>query len=195
MSSKKPHNLTDIYSYHIYSQLHQTLKEEEIEPLQALLLLNRFSADLREVMRAGFAEFGISQSKYYILLYLHENSDRSITPSQIASFSGLSRATTSELIDGLDHEGLIERNICADDRRMIYVSITQKGREFLKKVLPVYHAVSAQLVSCLDENDAAQLASVIQKLSMQLDKMKAEAREKKAQAAENTAKQSVSQKK
>ncbi|MFM9445701.1 MarR family winged helix-turn-helix transcriptional regulator [Streptomyces acidiscabies] len=52
----------------------------------------------------------------------------------------LSQSALSRLIGRLEKDGLVERSVCAEDRRGVYVSLTQKGRGVHTEVLPLQRA-------------------------------------------------------
>ncbi|GHH10362.1 MarR family winged helix-turn-helix transcriptional regulator [Streptomyces lanatus] len=49
----------------------------------------------------------------------------------------LSQSALSRLIGRLEKDGLLERSVCAEDRRGVYVTLTRKGRELHAEVLPL----------------------------------------------------------
>ncbi len=52
----------------------------------------------------------------------------------------LSQSALSRLIARLERDGLVERSVCAEDRRGVYVALTGKGRELHARVLPLQRA-------------------------------------------------------
>ncbi|GGY60368.1 MarR family transcriptional regulator [Streptomyces geysiriensis] len=64
----------------------------------------------------------------------------------------LSQSALSRLIARLEKDGLVERSMCAEDRRGVYVALTCRGRELHARVLPLQRAVLARMLG--DEEDA-----------------------------------------
>ncbi|CAL9641244.1 MarR family winged helix-turn-helix transcriptional regulator [Streptomyces sp. enrichment culture] len=56
----------------------------------------------------------------------------------------LSQSALSRLIARLEKDGLVERSVCVEDRRGVYVALTQKGRDLHAEVLPVQRAALAR---------------------------------------------------
>lgn len=52
----------------------------------------------------------------------------------------LSQSALSRLIARLEKDGLVERSVCLEDRRGVYVQLTPKGRELHAETLPVQRA-------------------------------------------------------
>ncbi|MFE0850865.1 MarR family winged helix-turn-helix transcriptional regulator [Streptomyces rochei] len=63
----------------------------------------------------------------------------------------LSQSALSRLIARLEKDGLVERSMCAEDRRGVYVALTRRGRELYARVLPLQRAVLARMLG--DEED------------------------------------------
>ncbi|MEU3527674.1 MarR family transcriptional regulator [Streptomyces sp. NPDC038707] len=53
----------------------------------------------------------------------------------------LSQSALSRLIGRLEKDGLVERSVCAEDRRGVWVALTPRGRALHAEVLPLQRAV------------------------------------------------------
>ncbi|MFF3850226.1 MarR family winged helix-turn-helix transcriptional regulator [Streptomyces sp. NPDC002328] len=60
---------------------------------------------------------------------------------EIADRVHLSQSALSRLIARLEKDGLVEREMCPEDRRGVRVALTGKGRALHDEVLPVQRAV------------------------------------------------------
>ncbi|MEU0026955.1 MarR family transcriptional regulator [Streptomyces sp. NPDC006335] len=58
----------------------------------------------------------------------------------------LSQSALSRLIARLEKDGLVERGLCAEDRRGVRVSLTSKGRALHRDALPVQRAVLTRML-------------------------------------------------
>ncbi|MFD8519858.1 MarR family transcriptional regulator [Streptomyces capillispiralis] len=59
----------------------------------------------------------------------------------------LSQSALSRLIARLEKEGLVERGMCAEDRRGVRVVLSEKGRALHGELLPVQREVLARMLS------------------------------------------------
>jgi DNA-binding MarR family transcriptional regulator len=59
----------------------------------------------------------------------------------------LSQSALSRLIARLEKDGLVERGMCAEDRRGVRVTLTDKGRALHGEVLPVQRAVLTKMLT------------------------------------------------
>ncbi|MCH0572926.1 MarR family transcriptional regulator [Streptomyces sp. MUM 136J] len=53
----------------------------------------------------------------------------------------LSQSALSRLIGRLEKDGLVQRSVCAEDRRGVWVALTGKGRRLHDEVLPLQREV------------------------------------------------------
>lgn len=58
----------------------------------------------------------------------------------------LSQSALSRLIGRLEKDGLVERSMCAEDRRGVFVALTRKGRDLHAEVQPLQRAVLARML-------------------------------------------------
>jgi DNA-binding MarR family transcriptional regulator len=58
----------------------------------------------------------------------------------------LSQSALSRLIGRLEKDGLVERSVCAEDRRGVWVTLTPKGRALHARVLPLQRDVLARML-------------------------------------------------
>ncbi|WP_405884881.1 MarR family transcriptional regulator [Streptomyces sp. NBC_01136] len=64
----------------------------------------------------------------------------------IADRVHLSQSALSRLIGRLEKDGLVERRLCLEDRRGVWVALTQKGRDLHTEVRPLQRAVLARML-------------------------------------------------
>ncbi|MET7775918.1 MarR family transcriptional regulator [Streptomyces mirabilis] len=72
----------------------------------------------------------------------------------IADRVHLSQSALSRLIGRLEKDGLVERTVCLEDRRGVWVALTRKGRDLHTEVLPLQRAVLARMLNATDDNAA-----------------------------------------
>ncbi|MFF4353507.1 MarR family winged helix-turn-helix transcriptional regulator [Streptomyces sp. NPDC001530] len=65
----------------------------------------------------------------------------------IAGQVHLSQSALSRLIGRLEKDGLVERTVCEEDRRGVWVALTKKGRDLHSEVLPLQRAVLARMLT------------------------------------------------
>ncbi|MEV6136445.1 MarR family transcriptional regulator [Nocardia sp. NPDC051990] len=61
--------------------------------------------------------------------------------SDLANDIYLSQSALSRAVARLERDGLVTRSMCADDRRAIFVCLTEKGREVYESAQPTHREV------------------------------------------------------
>ncbi|MFJ9711542.1 MarR family winged helix-turn-helix transcriptional regulator [Streptomyces sp. NPDC101234] len=59
----------------------------------------------------------------------------------------LSQSALSRLIGRLEKDGLVERSVCVEDRRGVWVALTAKGRALHAEVRPMQRAVLERMLA------------------------------------------------
>ncbi|MEW1777030.1 MarR family transcriptional regulator [Streptomyces sp. NPDC086777] len=62
----------------------------------------------------------------------------------------LSQSALSRLIGRLEKDGLVERSVCVEDRRGVWVALTAKGRALHAEVCPLQRAVLGRMLEGAD---------------------------------------------
>jgi DNA-binding MarR family transcriptional regulator len=85
-------------------------------------------------------------SEYEVLERLAELPEHSAKVATIAKSVHLSQSALSRLIGRLEKEGLVERSVCAEDRRGVWGALTRKGRDLHAEGLPLQREVLARML-------------------------------------------------
>lgn len=101
------------------------------EPLQVLELLSL----VEKIYNQGELEpfIDLVQTPKRVLIYL--NGKDKVRPSEIGESLRMSRPSVTTHLKGLEQEGLITREINPDNRREVYVSLTDAGREAFENLI------------------------------------------------------------
>ncbi|CAM4162402.1 MarR family transcriptional regulator [Paenibacillus alkaliterrae] len=77
----------------------------------------------------------LSLKEFYVLLFLSEAPEKKLKLQQLQHIVGLSQSAMSRLVSRFEEKGCgaLKRQICIEDRRAIYTSITKEGEEKLNK--------------------------------------------------------------
>lgn len=111
------------------------------------------------------ADQGITARDYEVLLYLHQEPDRQLAMSALATRTMLTRSGVTRLVDGLVAGGFVERIACPEDARMSYAQLTDRGEEKLREA-GCFHVASIRrlFLEHFSEREIAQLAGLLGRL-------------------------------
>lgn len=143
-------------------------------PLQEIILTRlcmHMQNKLLDTRNKMLKEQGINETLFMALITLDAQEDQSIQPSELSNALGSSRTNATRIADELERRGWINRLESNNDRRCLYLHLTEKGNEFLSQLLPPQHKCLQYLWSSLNEDEKHQLDAIIRKLLHCLDKM------------------------
>ena len=72
---------------------------------------------MNHVMERYFAGRGLSEGKFKILMLLFDAKDHSLSPTELAKQSNVTKATITGLLDGLVRDGFVSRTHQNKDKR------------------------------------------------------------------------------
>ena len=96
--------------------------------------------------------------------------DSRSTMAEIARYLHLSPASLTTAVNVLVKKGFLDREYSAEDRRVIYVRLTETGEAANRKYLDFVRNMLYEVSSDLDEDVADQMIEVLLRLSDYLDR-------------------------
>jgi DNA-binding MarR family transcriptional regulator len=96
-------------------------------------------------------ELSPTKSQYQILFFLCHHGTMSTT--EICNRLNISKPNMTVLVDKLLKEGKVSRTPDIKDRRVINISITKNGSQFIKKQITIVKSIINKNLSQLDEKD------------------------------------------
>ena len=132
-------------------------------PVPIGLRLNQAARAVSRAFDEALAEAGGSLPVWLVLLNLKIRKPG--TQRDLAKEIGISEATLTHHLNGMDADGLITRKREASNRRIQVVALTEKGDEAFQRLRAAAVAFDAKLRTGLDDADVANLAAVLTRLS------------------------------
>ena len=137
--------------------------------LHSLLRLMRIGNDLQAAVASHMQEHGVSMARFAILAQLMRSGDHRLTPSALAERAGITRATVTGLIDGLEKSRWIHRQVHPNDRRSVIVELTEEGVAFLRSILPDHAEYITRMVRDIPEEDLIHLERTLTRVEKNLE--------------------------
>lgn len=138
--------------------------ELDVASVETCLAFLRATADVQAALESHFARYSLSMGKFTLLMQLMHTDEQGLTPSECAERAGVTRATVTGLLDGLEREELVKRQPYPADRRMLRVQLTDKGRKLLSEMLPDHFCRTTGLMAHLTTTEKKTLIKLLQKL-------------------------------
>ncbi|MCU0567341.1 MAG: MarR family transcriptional regulator [Oculatellaceae cyanobacterium Prado106] len=138
--------------------------ELDIPSVQACLAFLDTTTVVYEALEAYFTRHGLSMGKFTLLMQLFQADGQGMTPSEFAERVGVTRATITSLLDGLERDTLVTRQPHPVDRRMLQVYLTEKGRSLIADILPDHFCRTTGLMGHLSDREKKTLIKLLGKL-------------------------------
>lgn len=138
--------------------------EMDCEGVRVLMKLVRTASDVSECFERFLTKYGLSSGRFAILMYLNRNPETPVNQTHLAEAYGVTKATVTGLIDGLERDTMVERLPDLNDRRATLVRLAPAGREFLEAFLPDHFRGVAKVTAGLDAAERARLMELIDRL-------------------------------
>lgn len=117
---------------------------------------------LTEKINKVFDEWGITSQQFNILRILR-GAGKPLSTLQIRQRMLDKMSDTSRIVDRLVKKGLVKKAICKSDRRLVDVTIAEKGKKLLEKI-DAYDEQMDGIMTNLTESDAKTLNGLLDKL-------------------------------
>jgi len=139
----------------------------EVAPaVRAFTRLLRAHASTTRLLSAELLEeHGLSINDYEALLVLSRADGRRLKRVDISRQLLLTPSGITRLLEGLEAEGLVERESCPNDLRITYARLTETGEDRLEAASCAHVAsIKALFEEHLDESEITALADALDKL-------------------------------
>jgi MarR family 2-MHQ and catechol resistance regulon transcriptional repressor len=129
---------------------------------KAVVNLRYTSNYIGNIQNSYMAQYDLSMPQFNILRILR-GANGAISVNTVKDRMVEKSPNTTRLMDKLIDKGLMERVRCEEDRRVVYVSITQAGLDLLSKI-DEDSDLKLDVSGNLSEEEAEQLSSLLDKL-------------------------------
>ena len=120
----------------ILGQLSEQYFEIDPKLVRTVYVLLDFVSSSRSTFDAYLEQHGLSHGRLMILMLLVQVTEQTWTPAKLADTSGVTRATVTGLLNGLEKDNWIERIPYSKDGRKKVVILTETGRAKITQFIP-----------------------------------------------------------
>ena len=135
---------------------------------QLLRVYLRVSQLISRQFRDYFSQQDLTFPQAMVLTALGEEGEMPI--SQLAQCTGSANSTVSGIVDRLERMGLVKRVRSEQDRRVIYVALTDSSRAMERAVEPDVNAQMSRMLTDLTAQELEQIRGALETLERVLDK-------------------------
>ncbi len=144
----------------------------DIRAISDFANLLRACSDISDALNKLLAQHNLLQGRWWVLVLLMRQDDLTSSPTDLAEKAGVTKATMTGFIDGLEREGMVLRMMDTVDRRKFLIKLTPAGQQKLDEVMPDYYRKVKLLMSFLTEKQRDVLVGGVKTLAANIDVMK-----------------------
>lgn len=153
--------LRDLPTPEILDKFADRYPDADVTAVSGFLYLLRVATDLSLALDACLSKHDLLQGRWWVLILLMREDSNISTPSILAEKLGVTRASMTGLLDGLEQHGLVTRVFAKEDRRSVKIQLTSAGQAKLDVVMPDYYRRLRQCMQALDEEKRVQLHQLL----------------------------------
>ncbi len=153
--------LRDLPTPEVLAKFAERYPDADITAVSSFLHLLRVATDLSAALDSCLSRHGLLQGRWWVLILLMREQNKTATPSMLADKAGVTRATMTGLIDGLEQHGLVERLYGKEDRRSVQIRLTDAGQAKLDIVMPDYYRRLRRCMQQIDERSRKDLIQIL----------------------------------
>lgn len=112
---------------------------------------------------ARLAPHRLSEGKFVLLLLLRDLPE-GLAPHELAERAGVTRATITGLLDGLERDGFLARHGDKDDRRKVSVRLTAKGQAVALDLFNEHSQWIASLFAGFGQHEREALSGLLRQV-------------------------------
>lgn len=125
-------------------------------------LLNRAGFAASAAFQNALAEFSLTVPAWRVLaVLLHD--DR-VRVGELADRTSIEFSTLSRLVGALQRRGLVARKAGKDDARVVYVSLTARGRGVAQQLLPAAVELEQGMIAGMSAGEIRSLRRLLETL-------------------------------
>ncbi|TCS83491.1 MarR family winged helix-turn-helix transcriptional regulator [Tepidibacillus fermentans] len=130
-------------------------------------LLRKISGIIKQKGREILNDFPITLPQFIALQWLNEDGDMTI--GELSNKMYLAFSTTTDLVDRMEKNGLVERVRDQKDRRVVQIHLLNKGKEIINEVLEARREYLAHILENMNQEEVDQMAISLKKLLKKMD--------------------------
>ena len=123
--------------------------------LKIVIAMARTYDDLFFQVEKSLQEYKLNISEFGVLEMLYHKGDQPV--QKIADKILVTSGTITYVINKLEKKDLVIRRKCNKDKRIYYVSLTEKGKDYIAHIFPKHKEFLNNLFKDLSEEDKREL--------------------------------------
>lgn len=125
-------------------------------------LLMKTNAMFSRKILSEVSKIGLTPGQPKVLEFLHnyEEADQ----KTIAAYCEIEQTTVGSILLRMENAGLVRRRQKDGNRRSLFVSLTESGKEKAEKLMDIFQGVEADATACLSKQETETLNELLSKI-------------------------------
>lgn len=138
--------------------------DETALSLGLFIVLARSLRSIDEYIQKNTKKSGLNGTEFGVLELLYHKGPQA--HQKIGEKILLASGSITYVVDKLEGKGLLRRESCSKDRRIIYAVITDEGKRLMDKIFPEHKEAIHKSLAGLDMDEKRQVIDLLKKLGL-----------------------------
>ena len=129
---------------------------------QSFLVLMQTSKAIQDRIKVEMGQNNLSITEFSVLEVLYHKGRQTI--QQIGNKILISSGSMTYVIDKLEQKGVLKRTDCPNDRRAIFIVLTDAGLDLMNKIMPVHQGLIDDMFASLNQEEEETLVKLLKRV-------------------------------
>ncbi|MBU8565293.1 MarR family transcriptional regulator [Virgibacillus pantothenticus] len=134
--------------------------------LKAFVVLIKASKALQDHVMEDIKNYGMKTSEFTILETLYHKGKQTVR--EISNSVLIKTGSITYVIDRLEEKGMLQREHCQKDRRVVYIDITDEGKNLMDEIFPKHQKVIEELFTDISDEQKQTVIDMLKKVGKRL---------------------------
>lgn len=134
--------------------------KQTLDSFACLMQTNRY---MQDQLKDWLHKYKLTTTEYSVLQVLYQKGKQSV--QQISKSVWLTSGSMTYVIDRLQEKGYLSRSDCKEDRRVVYVTITDEGKELMDVISPFLLDRISTMFQQTTEEEQQLLIDILHKIT------------------------------
>ncbi|HHY28708.1 MAG TPA: MarR family transcriptional regulator [Desulfitobacterium dehalogenans] len=125
-------------------------------------IMEKFRRNMINKKKTG--EIPRSELNLLKVIKMNSTEDQGATMSSLSDHLEISKSAVSQMVNHLEDEGYIERLFTKNDRRLVYVRLTDEGEQYMAQRYQKFLQSMTEIFNRMGEKDTEELLRLLEKL-------------------------------
>lgn len=130
--------------------------------IKFMIVMNKMINSIEKQVAPHWKALGINETEFFVLFALDANGP--LTIQEIGSKINMTSGTMTYVIDKLEKKGYIKRVRCEEDRRRIYIELTEAGKTFWQSTVEQHKQDMAEVFSHVEDDVVYEMIELMKKI-------------------------------